>query len=146
MLETASHRPRIPFRGFIFGNRSDRSSPLKVRYTVGGKWGRKSGRRLAVVRYQSKDRFADYAVAKQLEKHRDGTKTTGGAGEGSGGGAGVGGTRKIGNNCRSCRSEEGQSERGRLVAARGRAICASGKCMLRWQQLRDVIDTTFLPI
>lgn len=47
------------------------------------------------------------------------------------------GIGKIGNNCRSCMFEE---------RTRARAICASGKCMLRWQQLRDVIDTTFLPI
>lgn len=59
-------------------------------------------------------------------------------GRGGEGGRGMDeGIGKIGNNCRSCMFEE---------RTRARAICASGKCMLRWQQLRDVIDTTFLPI
>lgn len=70
-----------------------------------------------------------------MEKHREKDKNNQRAGGGwRGMDEGIG---KIGNNCRSCMFEE------RTCA---RAICASGKCMLRWQQLRDVIDTTFLPI
>lgn len=43
---------------------------------------------------------------------------------------------EIGNDCRSRPFEKASTL----------AICASGKCMLRWRQLRYVIDTTFLPI
>lgn len=53
------------------------------------------------------DRFADYALTKQLEKHRGGTKTDR---QRVGKRRGAGGTRKIGNNCRSCRMREGSGE------------------------------------
>lgn len=113
--------------------KSLKSSSLKVRYNGGGKseWKKADRRFIGTVSIEESvhrlrgDKTAGKTSGRGKNNRRGGER---GLDEGIG---------KIGNNCRSCMFEE------RTCA---RAICASGKCMLRWQQLRDVIDTTFLPI